>query len=148
MSAEAALAERIRQRHETAPVGALVPLCPKSQTGKVAPKNNPFIGETGDCALVPAVPVFFEGVEVGREQSRSDQATTDAPTPAPATTPAPAPDWRQADADYLRHHWQCPTCCAAGHGRGQRCAAGARLWNEYEAAWSAAQITSNVRSRT
>jgi hypothetical protein len=89
----------------------------------------------------------FVGVEVEHTKSRPDQAANDAPMPAPATTPAPASstaapaltDWRQADADYLRHHFTCPSCCAAGHGRGQRCATGADLWATYEAACDAAQ---------
>lgn len=34
--------------------------------------------------------------------------------------------------DYLLHHWTCKTCCAAGQGRGQRCAAGAALWAAYD----------------
>ena len=33
---------------------------------------------------------------------------------------------------YLLHHWACKTCCAAGQGRGLRCAAGTALWVAYE----------------
>lgn len=32
---------------------------------------------------------------------------------------------------YLLHHWSCKTCCAAGQGRGDRCAIGADLWAAY-----------------
>jgi len=41
------------------------------------------------------------------------------------------PSMREAHDAYLAHHWGCPTCCAAGQGRGQRCTEGARLWSEY-----------------
>ena len=34
--------------------------------------------------------------------------------------------------DYLLHHWQCPNCCGAGQGRGQRCTVGAALWAAYD----------------
>lgn len=67
------------------------------------------------------------------------EAANDAPAPAPAPATTPAPDWRQADAAYLRHHFTCPACCAAGHGRGDRCATGSPLWTTYEAACDAAQ---------
>ncbi len=65
------------------------------------------------------------------------EAANDLQAPEPATTPAPA--WRQADAKYLRHHFSCKTCCAAGHGRSDRCQAGANLWATYEAACEAGQ---------
>ena len=38
---------------------------------------------------------------------------------------------REAHDAYLAHHWSCPTCCAGGQGRGQRCAEGLRLWSAY-----------------
>lgn len=111
---------------------------------KVTPKIDPLRGRNGVCDLVTAVTPFFVGVEVERTESRPDRAANDAPMPAPAT--APAPDWRQADADYLRHHFACSSCCAAGQGRGQRCAAGAALWTTYEAACAADRIT-NTKTR-
>ena len=57
------------------------------------------------------------------------------PTPAP-TPPAPrkvykcaASDetWRERDRAYQAHHFQCPACIAAGHGRGLRCPDGLAL---------------------
>ncbi len=66
---------------------------------------------------------------------------------APATTAAVVTDWRQADAAYLRHHFTCPSCCAAGQGRGDRCPAGADLWAAYEAACEAAQTTNPKTQR-
>lgn len=49
---------------------------------------------------------------------------------APAdAAPEPA-DWHMLDAAYLAHHFNCPTCIAAGRGSryGLRCGAGAALW--------------------
>ena len=83
----------------------------------------------------------FVDVEVRRKESRPDQAAND------AQASAPAPDWRQADAAYLRHHFTCKTCCAAGHGRGDRCSTGAELWGTYQAAWEADQAT-NTKGRS
>lgn len=131
----AALAERLMKRAGNVPGAGLVPWCPEARTGKGTTKNGPLIGETAVCALVPAVPAFFAGVEERCKESRPDQAAND------AQAPAPAHDWRQADAAYLRHHFTCPTCCAAGHGRGDRCTAGADLWASYEAACEADQAT-------
>ena len=42
---------------------------------------------------------------------------------------------------YLMHHWRCPVCCAAGHGRGHRCEIGGSLWNEYQVASDEADAT-------
>lgn len=62
------------------------------------------------------------------ERTRSSPAPLSA-VPAPVAPPAPArriyalPD-RELDHIYLRHHWNCPLCIAAGQGRGQRCAVG------------------------
>lgn len=54
----------------------------------------------------------------------------------PATPPADPVDWHALDAAYLGHHFNCPTCIAAGHGSryGQRCGAGMALWRAYSAA--------------
>lgn len=133
---------------ENVPAAGFVPWCPGARTEKGTPKIDPLRGRNGVCALVPAVPSIFVGVEVERMKSRPDQAANDAPTPAPANgTGAQALiDWRQADAAYLRHHWHCPSCCAAGQGRGPRCAAGAALWSTYEAACEADRIT-NTKTR-
>lgn len=139
---------------ENVPAAGFVPWCPGARTEKGTPKIDPLRGRNGVCALVPAVPSIFVGVEVECMKSRPDQAANDAPTPATAATPAPADgtgapaliDWRQADADYLRHHFTCPSCCAAGHGRGQRCATGAALWATYGAACEADRIT-NTKTR-
>lgn len=52
-------------------------------------------------------------------------------TPADAV-PVP-PDWHALDAAYLAHHFNCPTCIAAGRGSryGLRCGTGAALWRAY-----------------
>jgi len=53
-------------------------------------------------------------------------------TPPVDATPEPT-DWRALDAAYLAHHFNCPTCIAAGRGSryGQRCGAGMALWRAY-----------------
>ena len=43
-------------------------------------------------------------------------------------------DWRELDRVYLAHHFNCPTCIAAGRGRGLRCGVGRSLWAAYSAA--------------
>jgi len=55
---------------------------------------------------------------------------------APAdAAPEPA-DWHTLDAAYLAHHFNCPTCIAAGRGSryGLRCGTGAALRRVYAAA--------------
>ena len=54
-----------------------------------------------------------------------------------ATDPAIPIDWHALDAAYLAHHFNCPTCIAAGRGSryGLRCGTGAALWRAYTAAW-------------
>ncbi len=40
--------------------------------------------------------------------------------------------WLVQDRIYQQHHFSCPTCIAAGQGRGLRCGVGAALWTNYE----------------
>jgi hypothetical protein len=40
--------------------------------------------------------------------------------------------FKEAHAAYLRHHWTCRPCCAAGKRRGARCKQGQMLWTLYE----------------
>ena len=144
----AALAERLMKRAENVPGADFVPcaLSRKQQERQQGtPQANDFNGKTGVCALVPAVPAFSERVGKQDTESRPDQAANDAQAPAPATTTPP--DWRQADAAYLRHHFTCPSCCAAGHGRGDRCTTGADLWASYEAACEADRTTNTKIQR-
>ncbi len=56
-------------------------------------------------------------------------------TPPADATPEPA-NWHALDAAYLGHHFNCPTCIAAGRGGryGQRCGTGMALWRAYSAA--------------
>lgn len=48
-------------------------------------------------------------------------------------TPEPT-DWRALAAAYHAHHFNCPTCIAAGRGTryGLRCGTGAALWRAYQ----------------
>lgn len=47
---------------------------------------------------------------------------------------APAGDWDALDLIYQGHHFNCPTCIAAGKGYGLRCGIGSGLWSAYRAA--------------
>ena len=42
-------------------------------------------------------------------------------------------DWKELAAAYHAHHFNCPTCIAAGRGSryGKRCGAGMALWRAY-----------------
>ena len=65
------------------------------------------------------------------------QAAPVEPLPNKPTDAAPEPtDWHALNAAYLAHHFNCPTCIAAGHGSryGQRCGVGMALWRSYSAA--------------
>jgi hypothetical protein len=48
-------------------------------------------------------------------------------------TPVNPQDWKELAAAYHAHHFNCPTCIAAGRGSryGQRCGAGMALWRVY-----------------
>ena len=48
-------------------------------------------------------------------------------------TPANPQDWIELATAYHAHHFNCPTCIAAGRGSryGQRCGAGMALWRVY-----------------
>lgn len=60
------------------------------------------------------------------------------------------------DRDYLSHHFNCPTCCAAGrsHGQQPRCQDGLALWEAYKDALRAriraerATITKTLESKS
>jgi hypothetical protein len=56
------------------------------------------------------------------------------PSPsAPADTSPEPTNWHTLDDAYLAHHFNCPTCIAAGRGTryGHRCGVGAALWRLY-----------------
>lgn len=80
--------------------------------------NDPHRPAPGD---VPApAPKPAPGIDAGRE-----------PAPRP---PADPNAWRVLSAAYQAHHFTCPVCIAASHGRqyGLRCGAGAALWTSYQ----------------
>lgn len=66
------------------------------------------------------------------------KAANDAGDPAsePPINPTNPTDWHALDAAYLAHHFNCPTCIAAGRGSryGLRCGTGAALWRAYSEA--------------
>ncbi|PIQ56523.1 MAG: hypothetical protein COW02_00685 [Comamonadaceae bacterium CG12_big_fil_rev_8_21_14_0_65_59_15] len=51
----------------------------------------------------------------------------------PVDAPTDPADWHALDAAYNGHHFNCPTCIAAGRGSryGLRCGTGAALWRAY-----------------
>ena len=59
-------------------------------------------------------------------------AANDAASHAPDPPENPL-DWKELAAAYHAHHFNCPTCIAAGRGSrcGQRCGAGMALWRAY-----------------
>lgn len=58
----------------------------------------------------------------------SNEVTSHAPDP-----PDNPLDWKELAAAYHAHHFNCPTCIAAGRGNryGQRCGTGMALWRAY-----------------
>ena len=59
-------------------------------------------------------------------------AANDAASPAP-DPPVNPQDWKELSVAYHAHHFNCPTCIAAGRSsrHGQRCGAGMALWRTY-----------------
>lgn len=59
-------------------------------------------------------------------------AANDAASQTP-DSPSNHVDWNKLATAYHAHHFECPTCIAAGRGRryGQRCRAGMVLWGAY-----------------
>ena len=59
-------------------------------------------------------------------------AANDAASHAPDPPDNPL-DWKELAAAYHAHHFNCPTCIAAGRGSryGQRCGVGMALWRAY-----------------
>ncbi len=51
--------------------------------------------------------------------------------PARQTFMQSADTWHDLDKAYQAHHFNCPTCIAAGKGYGLRCGAGAALYTAY-----------------
>ena len=58
---------------------------------------------------------------------RDELAANDAEPPADPNA------WKELAAAYHAHHFNCPTCIAAGRGSryGQRCGTGMALWRAY-----------------
>ncbi|WP_233506430.1 hypothetical protein [Comamonas sp. AG1104] len=52
------------------------------------------------------------------------------------------------DKAYITHHFNCPTCCAAGlsGGKQARCADGVQLWDAYNQAAIASQSQNNKKT--
>ena len=70
---------------------------------------------------------------VGNEWERvgtGGTGRTEATPPAPRSWLHLDSAWRELDRQYICHHWQCPSCCTAGAGRGDRCDTGQRLHDQ------------------
>lgn len=80
-----------------------------------------------------AVTRLLEPLREHREAlTQALQADVPAAPPVAPEDGGPA-DWHALDAAYLAHHFNCPTCIAAGRGGryGLRCGTGAALWRTY-----------------
>lgn len=91
-------------------------------------------------------PDIRDGIRMHREELIECLTSYDARAASPESGQDTQPNLRQADTDYLRHHFTCPTCCAAEHGRGDRCPTGSVLWASYGAAiWAAPMFKTTYR---
>lgn len=54
------------------------------------------------------------------------------PPPGPPAVKHVDADWHSTAVAYHQHHFGCPTCGAAGQGRGERCKTGSALWTTYQ----------------
>jgi hypothetical protein len=63
---------------------------------------------------------------------KADKVEPQISIPADAGPELPT-DWHALDSAYLIHHFNCPTCIAAGRSSryGQRCGVGMALWRAY-----------------
>lgn len=94
------------------------------------------------------VQLYFDGVKIkGRgqpdaiaklieplRQHKADLVRWFLQTPAnDPCPPSDTTDWIELAKAYQVHHFNCPTCIAAGRGSsyGQRCGAGMALWRAY-----------------
>jgi len=62
---------------------------------------------------------------------KTDERAGEQPAPPPPCF-YPDADWHELAAEYHTHHFNCPTCIAAGQGRGLRCGTGSALWVRYQ----------------
>ena len=89
----------------------------------------------GTAAATPAIfatPVHFVLSTVATVATvavaKRDEQAANHPEP-----PSDPQAWRELAQAYNAHHFDCPTCIAAGRGikYGQRCGAGTALWRLY-----------------
>ncbi|MDO8699049.1 MAG: hypothetical protein Q7J75_01260 [Rhodoferax sp.] len=100
---------------------------------------NLSLARTGGLAVAPASQLTEELRALIRDsktllidwvKSANDAGSA---APEPPSNPASPTDWHALDAAYLAHHFNCPTCIAAGRGShyGLRCGVGTSLWRAY-----------------
>ena len=101
-------------------------------TPDTSKKNTVYQGKApihGGCTPdTPDTPDFVDTRE--NSQIRQLGEAVNDQEPEPQTDPN---TWRELAAAYHAHHFNCPTCIAAGRGSsyGQRCGAGMALWRAY-----------------
>ena len=96
-------------------------------------RENVLPGQFGEAVNDPAAPAL--------ESQPSAQPPELVQPPAPALDKHAKPrkqtfmewqdTWLHLDRAYQAHHFNCPTCIAAGWGNGQRCQTGFVLWKAY-----------------
>ena len=94
---------------------------------------NLFLAPAGGLAVAPASHLTADLRALIRSSKEplidwlksANDAVSQAPDP-----PMDPSDWKELAAAYHAHHFNCPTCIAAGFGSryGQRCGAGMALW--------------------
>lgn len=91
------------------------------------------LAPAGGLAVTPArklTPELRDSIRTGKTDLVrwfTQSAANDIEPPADPST------WRELAAEYNSHHFACPNCQAAGHGKqyGLRCGTGASLWSAY-----------------
>jgi len=88
---------------------------------------------SGPCEAVARVLVPLREHRAALADALQAEPIEPLPSNPADAAPGPAPDWHALDAAYLAHHFNCPTCIAAGRGSryGLRCGTGAALWRAY-----------------
>jgi hypothetical protein len=79
-------------------------------------------------AVRPASQLTFELRQVIRDSKKALVAWLTEHSESEADTTL---DWKAFANAYHAHHFNCPTCIAAGQGRGLRCGVGMSLWTTY-----------------
>ena len=121
---------------------AVTPVTPEKITGL-----QPEPAWIGRVPPVTPVTLYLDNARENVLPGQFGEAVNDPAAPELKTQPCAAPPvpvkpkkqtfmewqdtWRELDQAYQRHHFNCPTCIAAGQGYGLRCGTGAALYTAY-----------------